>query len=186
MMVRAQRLGTAAKRRNVLFFIVLYLIACAAPAAAGLKISVDTFAQQMAVIVDGTPRYSWPVSTGRQGYATPAGSFSPLRLEREHYSREWDNAPMPHAIFFTARGHAIHGTQNTARLGSPASHGCVRLATENAALLFALVEEHGLADTRVEILGGALATDGLLAPRTTAGQPHRLDFDRLIRLLDGG
>jgi lipoprotein-anchoring transpeptidase ErfK/SrfK len=46
------------------------------------------------------------------------------------YSKQWDNAPMPHAVFFTKEGHAIHGTYEVKRLGKPASHGCVRLSTE--------------------------------------------------------
>ncbi len=153
---------------------------------AGVLVSVDTFAQQMTVSIDDSPRYTWPVSTGRQGYATPSGSFRPFRMEREHFSREWDNAPMPHAIFFTERGHAIHGTQSTRALGSPASHGCVRLAPKNAARLFALVEEHGLEDTEVEILGGGIAIDTYLPPSAAGSAAHRLDFDRFIRLLDGG
>jgi L,D-transpeptidase catalytic domain len=46
-------------------------------------------------------------------------------------------------VFFTKEGHAIHGTYEVKRLGKPASHGCVRLSTENAATLYALVlEEH--------------------------------------------
>src|SRR5215207_5180760 len=77
--------------------------------------------QRMTVSVDGETRYSWPVSTGMKGYATPAGSFRPFRLEEEHYSKEWDDAPMPHSIFFTPAGHAIHGSNAIRRLGSPAS-----------------------------------------------------------------
>jgi lipoprotein-anchoring transpeptidase ErfK/SrfK len=154
-------------------------------AAADVVVSVDTFVQQMTVTVDGTPRYTWPVSTGRAGYATPAGSFPALRLAREHTSREWDDAPMPYSIFFTGRGHAIHGTPSTASLGSPASHGCVRLSTENAATLFALVEAQGLAETRVEIIGGAIVTD-VMSTMAPGARPYQVDFDRLIRLLDGG
>lgn len=154
------------------------------PATAGVEISVDTFAQQMTVSVDGSLRYTWPVSTGRQGYATPAGSFRPFRMEREHYSREWDEAPMPYSIFFTERGHAIHGTRSTGALGSPVSHGCVRLAPDNAAVLFALVQAHGLADTEVVIVGG-FAGDLYLPPSVGGGAPT-LDIDRFIRLLDGG
>src|SRR5829696_5369853 len=85
--------------------------------------------QRMTVLVDGETRYSWPVSTGMKGYATPAGTFRPFRLEEEHYSKEWDDAPMTHSIFFTPAGHAIHGSNATRRLGSPASHGCIRVFT---------------------------------------------------------
>src|SRR3954453_222338 len=81
-----------------------------APAAADLLIVVDKSAQRMSVSIDGTPRFIWKVSTGRRGYDTPAGSYRPFRLERDHFSKEWDDAPMPHSIFFTTVGHAIHGS----------------------------------------------------------------------------
>ena len=34
---------------------------------------------------------------------------------------------MPYSVFFTMKGHAIHGT-NHSSLGHPASHGCIRLS----------------------------------------------------------
>ncbi len=122
-------------------------------AQAQVVITVDKAAQRMTVTVNGEERYSWPVSTGMAGYATPAGSFVPSRLVREHYSREWDNAPMPHSIFFTDQGHAIHGSNATGRLGSRASHGCVRLSPANAATLFKLVQAEGIEATKIEITG---------------------------------
>ena len=107
----------------------------------------------MVVSVDGRQRYTWPVSTGTPDRATPAGSFQPFRLEEQHLSKEWDDAPMPHSIFFTKSGHAIHGSQAVARLGTPASHGCVRLAPSNATTLYGLVAWEGLENTRVVITG---------------------------------
>jgi hypothetical protein len=136
----------------------------AVPARAGVLISIDKSAQRMSVIVDGEPRYSWPVSTGRVGYSTPSGAFTPFRLEEDHYSEEWDNAPMPHSIFFTRQGHAIHGSFETRRLGTPASAGCVRLAPPNAAKLFALVKAEGLANTKVVLSG----TEPAVARRAAA------------------
>lgn len=133
-------------------FLVLCLLA-ASPAAAAVLITIDKTGQRMSVAVDGEGRYSWPVSTGMGGYATPAGSFAPFRMERDHYSKEWDDAPMPHSIFFTRDGHAIHGTDATGRLGTPASHGCVRLSRAHAERLFALVTAQGLGQTRVVIEG---------------------------------
>ncbi len=124
-------------------------------ASAGVVIRIDKSTQQMSVSVDGATRYTWPVSTGRAGHATPSGSYTTFRLEEDHYSKEWDDAPMPHSIFFTPQGHAIHGSYETKRLGSPASHGCVRLAPANAARLFALVKEEGLANTKVVLSGEA-------------------------------
>jgi hypothetical protein len=107
----------------------------------------------MSVIVDGERRWTWPVSTGLTKYDTPNGGYTTFRMERDHRSREWDDAPMPHSIFFTRAGHAIHGSYSIRRLGWPASHGCVRVAPKNAAQLFALVREHGLANTQVVIEG---------------------------------
>ena len=122
-------------------------------ALADVAITVDKAAQRMSVVVDGQERHSWPVSTGLTRYDTPTGSYTPFRLEKDHFSKEWDDAPMPHSIFFTSRGHAIHGSDATQRLGSPASHGCIRLSRENAAILFDLVTEQGLEKTKVVVTG---------------------------------
>ena len=124
------------------------------PAGASLLITIDKLSQRMTVTVDGVEKYHWPVSTGAFGYATPSGSYTPFRMERDYFSKEWDDAPMPYAIFFTGRGHAIHGTQYTRRLGTRASHGCVRLSVANAATLFALVRREGMSHTRVVVAGG--------------------------------
>jgi hypothetical protein len=150
-------------------FAVVLAGAAATKAGADVLINIDKSAQRMSVSVDGEPRWNWPVSTGRPGYATPSGNFTPLRLEVDHYSREWDDAPMPHSIFFTPRGHAIHGTLEARRLGVAASHGCVRLAPENAAKLFALVKEEGLPNTKVVVTGN----EALVARRA----PLRLPAD---------
>jgi hypothetical protein len=122
-------------------------------AHADILIRVDKAAQLMTVTVDGEQRYSWKVSTGIADYDTPAGEFQAFRMERDHFSREWDDAPMPYSIFFTQEGHAIHGSYDVKRLGRPASHGCVRLAKENAAVLFDLVKAQGLKATRVVLTG---------------------------------
>jgi hypothetical protein len=141
-------------RLPLLAFLASFSLIATAPAArADLLIAVDKDAQRMSVVVDGAQRYDWPVSTGVAGHDTPNGSYRPFRMEKSHFSREWDNAPMPHAIFFSQIGHAIHGTTYTRHLGRPASHGCVRLAPRNAATLFALVKEQKMANTRVTIEG---------------------------------
>jgi hypothetical protein len=81
------------------------------------------------------------------------------------YSKQWDNAPMPHAIFFTKQGHAIHGTLDEKRLGNAASHGCVRLSRENAKTLFTLVKATGLENTQVVLSG---TTKGGEAPKVAS------------------
>ena len=124
-------------------------------AQAKISITVDKNAQLMTVAVDGVERYQWPVSSGLPSYETPNGSFKTFRMEQDHYSKEFDDAPMPHAIFFTKLGHAIHGTNSVNRLGSPASHGCVRLSRANAATLYALVEKDGVLNATVTLTGSS-------------------------------
>jgi hypothetical protein len=103
--------------------------------------------------------YTWPVSTGRekvemaangtrQPSYTPQGYYQldPGRMYKTHFSGQW-HEPMPHAMFFNwenqglQTGLAIHGAVGLeiAQLGSRASAGCIRLAPQNAALLFNLI-----------------------------------------------
>lgn len=139
--------------RSATLLTALLLALTATAARADVVITVDKDTQRMGVVVDGVPRYSWPVSTGAGGYDTPSGSFRPFRMERTHFSKEWDDAPMPYAMFFTNQGHAIHGTNHVRNLGRAASHGCVRLSVRNAATLFGLVKAQGMGHTQVRIEG---------------------------------
>jgi L,D-transpeptidase catalytic domain len=141
-------------RSFVVAFAGLMLFATGA-AQANVSITVDKDAQQMTVAVDGVERYHWPVSTGIPSYETPNGSYRTFRMEEDHYSKEFDDAPMPHSIFFTKIGHAIHGTDSESRLGTPASHGCVRLSRANASTLYALVEKEGVLKTTVTLTGSS-------------------------------
>ena len=117
-----------------------------------ILIVVSKPTQIMTVTVDGHVRYRWRVSTGATHYSTPDGSYTPFRMELMHYSQEWDNAGMPHAIFFTQRGHSIHGSDHPG-LGTAVSHGCVRLTLSNAATLYQLVKSVGMAKTKVVVSG---------------------------------
>ncbi len=143
------------KMRTFLVAFTALTLAFAGAAQAKVAITVDKDNQQMTVAVDGVERYRWPVSTGIPSYETPNGSFRAFRMEEDHYSKEFDDAPMPHSIFFTKIGHAIHGTDSVNRLGSPASHGCVRLSREHAATLYALVQEQGVLNATVTLTGSS-------------------------------
>jgi lipoprotein-anchoring transpeptidase ErfK/SrfK len=121
-----------------------------APARAEVTVHIDKYSQRMDVSVDGYTRYTWPVSTGRDGYGTPSGVFHPQTMARTWFSRKYYNSPMPHAIFFY-HGFAIHGTYELSRLGGPASHGCVRLHPSHAAALYALIQRDGRSNTRIVI-----------------------------------
>src|SRR5580693_7692490 len=81
------------------------LILFAGPAAqAKVDILVDKNNQMMTVSVDGVAKYHWPVSTGIPSRETPGGNFRAFRMEESHFSKEFDDAPMPHSIFFTKVG----------------------------------------------------------------------------------
>ena len=116
-------------------------------AKAEVLISVNKSSQRLSVHVDGAQRYSWAISSGLAG-GPPSGAYRPERLERKWYSRKYDWSPMPHAIFFH-HGFAIHGTNYISRLGRRASHGCVRLHPQHAAILFDLVQSRGKSSTRI-------------------------------------
>ena len=124
-------------------------------AQADVVISINKSAQRMSVLVNGTHRHTWEISTGLDG-GPPSGSYRPERLERKWFSRKYDWSPMPHSIFFY-HGYAIHGTYHVSRLGRRASHGCVRLHPSNAATLFALVQNHGPGNTRIVVGNSMIA-----------------------------
>jgi lipoprotein-anchoring transpeptidase ErfK/SrfK len=135
---------------SVLAALGFVMLATGGPAAASIVVHVDRSDQRMDVVVDGAPRYHWPVSTARRGYITPAGTYHPQRLAVRWYSSKYDNAPMPHSIFFHG-GYAIHGTFEVSHLGHAVSHGCIRLAPANAAILYGLVEREGPGNTTIVV-----------------------------------
>ena len=126
------------------------LLSVADHASAAILVQISRASQTMEVIVDGVPRYEWAVSTGRRSLPTPAGVFHAQRLALHWFSRKYDNSPMPHSIFFHG-GIAIHGTYETAYLGRPVSHGCVRLLPANATVLFGLVQQEGMEATTIVV-----------------------------------
>ena len=136
-----------------LWFAIAFAVAsmlAPAGASANVQARISKSTQTMNVYVHGALYASWPVSTGRGKYATPSGTFRPRRLERRWYSTKYSNAPMHYAVFYNG-GYAIHSTAEVSRLGSPASHGCVRLAPSHAAQFFSLVRAHGAGQTVISI-----------------------------------
>jgi lipoprotein-anchoring transpeptidase ErfK/SrfK len=122
----------------------------AAHAANKIVAVVDISDQRMEVLVDGRPAFEWKVSTARKGYVTPTGSFKPTRLEKMWYSRKYDMSPMPHSVFFSG-GYAVHATDAIKRLGTPASHGCIRLHPNDASDFYTLVKAFGPSNTSIVI-----------------------------------
>lgn len=138
-------------KRAVLLAAMLSAFSLAAPVqgwAASLVARIDVGAQTMTVSRQGQVLYKWRVSTARKGYVTPRGTYRPQRLHKMWYSRKYEMSPMPYSVFYHG-GYAIHGTNAVKRLGTPASHGCVRLHTGNAAKFYELVKQAGSANTKI-------------------------------------
>jgi lipoprotein-anchoring transpeptidase ErfK/SrfK len=113
---------------------------------------IDLSRQTMTVRDTSGELYRWPISSARAGYTTPTGTFTVTWTSRLHYSRQYDWAPMPHAVFFN-QGVAVHATNAVGNLGRPASHGCVRLAPQNARTFYDLVSAHGMTVTQITVRG---------------------------------
>jgi len=111
---------------------------------------VDISEQRMYVYANGQLAHTFTVSTARAGYVTPTGTWTPTRMYPMWHSRKYDNSPMPNSVFFHG-GYAVHGTNHVAHLGSPASHGCVRLHPDDARTFYTMVEEAGRANTQIVI-----------------------------------
>jgi L,D-transpeptidase catalytic domain len=113
---------------------------------------IDLATQTMIVSDQSGVRYRWPISSARAGYETPVGKFAVSWTSRMHYSRQYDWAPMPYAVFFK-KGVTVHATNAVGNLGRPASHGCVLLALNNARTFYVLVGKHGMALTQITVHG---------------------------------
>lgn len=118
-------------------------VGAVAPAAALVRIDVDLGAQRIHVASDSGAQYDWPISSGAYGRETPRGVFAPqAMIPLAHSFAKYHYEPMPYTIVFQGY-YAIHATNDVDLLGHAASHGCVRLALENARTLFSLVQREG-------------------------------------------
>jgi len=125
------RPGPALKLLRAFAFAAVALISEFSIARADIQIAIEAARQRMIVSVDGTARWTWPVSTGAPGYRTPTGSYHVQRLARYHVSKEWDDAPMPLHLFYQQgacnprhRSHAIVGPAGFARVRPPQLSQC--------------------------------------------------------------
>jgi len=138
------------KRLAQILVALTVLLQASVASAATLTATVSLSTQTMTVIHRGKVIGRWPVSTARRGKVTPTGAWTAKWLSRHHRSSRYNNAPMPYSIFYNGN-FAVHGTNQVSRLGRPASAGCVRLAPQNAAILFSLAQSEGLANTKIVV-----------------------------------
>ena len=136
--------GEAGGLRFILKFLLALgvLVAAENQASALVRVDIDLTSQTMHVRSGSGETYVWAISSGRVGHLTPRGVFRPRALYLMVHSAKYGNAPMPHSIFFYGQ-FAIHGTNAVGALGRPASHGCIRLSPQHAAMLFAMVRSQG-------------------------------------------
>lgn len=98
-----------------------------------MLVLVNLETQRLVTFRNGVPIGASTVSSGKTGHETPTGVFTILQKEKEHYSKTYDNAPMPNMQRLTWKGIALHAGNLP---GYPASHGCVRLPPKFSSLLF--------------------------------------------------
>jgi lipoprotein-anchoring transpeptidase ErfK/SrfK len=142
-----------------------------------LAIDIDLTRQRMTVTEYGKEVGTWAISSGREGYRSPTGTYRPLWSSKMWYSKKYDNAPMPHAVFFSG-GVAMHATQATGMLGHPASHGCIRQSPANAATTYKLVAKHGNAATRIVVHGKPHDDEPRVARRDAPSSDARMAAQR--------
>jgi len=115
-----------------------------------VDIRVDISQQLMRVSKDNRVLYTWHVSTGRRGYETPRGTYRPKFIRRRYHDNACNRAFMPYAVFFD-HNLAIYGTHNTRNLGRNVAYSCIKIATDNARILYNLVKSYGKYRVRIRI-----------------------------------
>jgi hypothetical protein len=102
-----------------------------------LFLVIDLTRQRLLLYRGGVPIAASTISSGSKGRETPIGLFAILQKAVVHRSRTYDNASMPYMQRLTSQGVAMHAGNLP---GYPASHGCIRLPTAFAKLLYGVTE----------------------------------------------
>jgi lipoprotein-anchoring transpeptidase ErfK/SrfK len=146
------------------FLIVLWLLWAMAPTiASNLRVVINLSGQQAYLVQDNKVILTSPISSGRTGWSTPRGNFHVISKDIDHRSRSFGAvvdatgrvvnsnatpanrvpagghfrcAPMPFYMEFSPAV-GMHGGYLP---GYPASHGCVRMPRDMAALFFERVQ----------------------------------------------
>ena len=137
-----------------------------APDGPGLLV-VNLATQRAILFRNGVPIGASTISSGKKGYETPTGVFTILEKKKEHYSKTYDNAPMPNMQRLTWRGIALHAGNLP---GYPASHGCIRLPMKFSSLLFGATKKGmTVIITSFPVAPSRSATPDLAAPIAATG-----------------
>jgi len=129
---------------------------------------VNLDSQRLVMFRNGVPIGASTVSSGKTGHETPTGVFEILQKRQEHYSKTYNNAPMPNMQRLTWQGIALHAGQLP---GYPASHGCVRLPLAFSKLLFGATSlGMTVVITSIPVLPAASAGPGLMQEQPASTQ----------------
>jgi hypothetical protein len=118
-----------------------------------LWIDVNLSTQYMVVYSGNAVVFETYISSGRDGFNTPTGTFFinsmlPSQDMEGVIGGEYYNVPeVPDVMYFTGEGHAIHGAYWHNNFGSPMSHGCINMPLDMADYLYSIAT----VGTRVEI-----------------------------------
>ncbi|MFA7009294.1 MAG: L,D-transpeptidase, partial [Elusimicrobiales bacterium] len=124
---------------------------------AAVLLTVDLSRQRL-LVKSPSVNTEYKISSGVPGHLTPGSGrcYSPDTMELMHHSSLYNNAPMPHSVFFNGNI-AVHATsaKNEAFLGRQASHGCVRLSRENATVVYGLIAKSGKSNAVICVKGSS-------------------------------
>jgi murein L,D-transpeptidase YcbB/YkuD len=181
----------AMKLRNL--FAALALLAVTAPALPAqepLRIDLNIPTGRLLVYEGDRVLHSYPVSVGKPGFDTPTGSFSithadwnpdwrpPQRewTRGKEYTPPGPNNPMGRVKLFFMPLYFIHGSPEKDAIGTPASHGCVRMLNDDAVALSRLLHERAAPHVSSSDINRILANS-----RTTRRVNFRDRIDVVIR-----
>ena len=124
-----------------------------------LRLVVSLSARELTVIQDGDVVATYGVAVGRPSHPTPTGSF---RTGEIVWNPSWTPPPTDWArnkryqppgaasnpmqgvkIYFNPPYYYIHGTNDPDSIGEAASHGCIRMAPDDAISLAHRIERVG-------------------------------------------
>ena len=176
-------------------------LAWAPAAAAQLRIDINIPENRLRVLDGDTVVRTYRVSVGKPGHDTPDGEFTIGRAEWNPSwrppEREWardarftppgPNNPMGRVKLFFAPLYYIHGTPDTASIGQPASHGCVRMRNRDVIELARLLHRRAEPTVAPEEIDGILRRSGTTrwstfrapVPLTIRYQPVVIEGDEL-------
>ena len=160
--------------RRSLAAALLLTAASAAAAGAQVRIDLNIPTGRLQVLDGDSVLRTYAVSVGKPGHDTPDGAFT---LERAEWNPSWrppdrawardarftppgPNNPMGRVKLFFAPLYYIHGTPDTADIGAPASHGCVRMRNRDVVELARLLHRHADPTVAPSEIDGILRRSG--------------------------